>query len=69
MQSMGFESKEHPEHVCKLKKASYGLKQSPRAWFGKIADFMEQNGYQLTSADASLFVKKLVRKQCLSLYM
>nr|GEX08944.1 hypothetical protein [Tanacetum cinerariifolium] len=62
MQPMGFESQEHPEHVCKLKKAIYGLKQSPRAWFGKIAEFLEQNGYQLTSADASLFVKKLDEK-------
>ncbi|KAL4355035.1 hypothetical protein GQ457_06G000650 [Hibiscus cannabinus] len=35
-QPRGFESKIHPEHVCKLKKALYGLKQAPRAWYGKI---------------------------------
>ncbi|KAJ0441434.1 putative RNA-directed DNA polymerase [Helianthus annuus] len=62
VQPMGFESLEHPEYVCKLKKAIYGLKQSPRAWYGKIAEFLEQNGYQLTSADSSLFVKKLGEK-------
>jgi hypothetical protein len=35
-QSQGFESKTHPEFVCKLKKALYGLKQAPRAWYGKL---------------------------------
>ncbi|GKF86701.1 retrovirus-related pol polyprotein from transposon TNT 1-94, partial [Tanacetum coccineum] len=28
---LGFESKEFPNHVCKLDKALYGLKQPPRA--------------------------------------
>jgi Reverse transcriptase (RNA-dependent DNA polymerase) len=30
-QSQGFESRTHPEFICKLKKALYGLKQAPRA--------------------------------------
>ncbi|KAJ0464501.1 putative RNA-directed DNA polymerase [Helianthus annuus] len=58
-QPRGFESQEHPEYVCKLRKAIYGLKQSPRAWFGKIAEFLELNGFKLTHADSSLYVKKL----------
>ncbi|KAJ0771566.1 putative RNA-directed DNA polymerase [Helianthus annuus] len=58
-QPSGFESEEHLEYVCKLQKAIYGLKQSPRAWFGKIAEFLELNGFKLTHADSSLFVKKL----------
>ncbi|GMI77806.1 hypothetical protein HRI_001449800 [Hibiscus trionum] len=41
-QPRGFESKSHPEHVCKLKKALYGLKQAPRAWYGKIGDYYEE---------------------------
>lgn len=62
MQPTGFESQEHLEYVCKLKKAIYGLKQSPRAWFGKMAEFLEQNGYYPSSADHSLFVKNLGEK-------
>ncbi|XP_039142881.1 uncharacterized mitochondrial protein AtMg00810-like [Dioscorea cayenensis subsp. rotundata] len=56
-QPQGFESKVHPEYVCKLKKALYGLKQAPRAWYGKIAEFLVQSGYRLTASDSSLFVK------------
>ncbi|KAE8669333.1 hypothetical protein F3Y22_tig00112249pilonHSYRG00290 [Hibiscus syriacus] len=48
---------DHPEYVCKLRKALYGLKQAPRAWYGKIAEFLTKNGYSVTPADSSLFVK------------
>lgn len=58
-QPSGFVSQDRPDYVCKLKKAIYGLKQSPRAWFGKIAEFLELNGFQLTHADTSLFIKKI----------
>jgi hypothetical protein len=34
-----FQSKDHPKHVCKLKKDICGLKQKPRALYGKIAKF------------------------------
>ncbi|GAB2303795.1 hypothetical protein Dimus_038963 [Dionaea muscipula] len=56
-QPQGFESKVHPNHVCKLKKALYGLKQAPRAWYGKIAEFLVQSGYSVAPADSNLFVK------------
>nr|GEW10122.1 hypothetical protein [Tanacetum cinerariifolium] len=32
-QPPGFESSEYPNHVCKLDKALYELKQAPRAWY------------------------------------
>lgn len=56
-QPKGFESKDQPSYVCKLRKALYRLKQAPRAWYGKIAKFLLQNEYSATPADASLFVK------------
>jgi Reverse transcriptase (RNA-dependent DNA polymerase) len=28
-----FVDPQHPDHVCRLNKTLYGLRQSPRAWF------------------------------------
>ncbi|KAE8681718.1 hypothetical protein F3Y22_tig00111310pilonHSYRG00060 [Hibiscus syriacus] len=56
-QPMGFQSQDHLEYVCKLRKAFYGLKRAPRAWYGKIAEFLTKSGYSVTPADSSLFIK------------
>ncbi|KAI4300129.1 hypothetical protein L6164_033541 [Bauhinia variegata] len=54
----GFVSKEHPTHVCKLKKAIYGLKQAPRAWYTELRTFLIHIGFVNSIADASLFIFK-----------
>ena len=41
--------------VCKLKK--YGLKQSPRAWFGRFTQVMRKFGYTQSNSDHTLFIK------------
>ena len=38
-QPRGFIDPAAPTHVCKLQKAPYGLKQTPRAWFNKLKQF------------------------------
>jgi hypothetical protein len=43
--------------VCKLKKSLYGLKQSPRAWFGRFTQSMHQFGYKQSNSDHTLFFK------------
>ena len=43
--------------MCKLKKAFYGLKQSPRAWFGRFAKVMKEFGYKQSQGDHTLFIK------------
>lgn len=62
VQPLGFQNQEHPEYVCKLRKALYGWKQAPRAWYGKIAEFLTHSGYSVTAADSSLFVKVIEGK-------
>lgn len=54
-QPPGFVSKEHPEFVCKLDKAIYGLKQVPRAWYDKFSSFLLEYGFTCSKADPSMF--------------
>ena len=44
--------------VCKLKKSLYGLKQSPRAWFGRLTSIMKAFGYKQSNSDHTLFIKR-----------
>jgi len=47
-----------PNLVYRLKKASYRLKQAPRAWSDKIGQYLLTSGFQTSNADFSLYVKK-----------
>jgi len=40
--------------VCHLRKSLYGLKQSPRAWFGKFSSVIQQFGMTCSEADHSV---------------
>lgn len=53
----GFSSGETEGKVCKLRKSLYGLKQSPRAWFGRFRKEICSLGYQQSNADHALFFK------------
>lgn len=57
-QPHGFVFKEFPEYVCRLKKVLYSLKQVPRAWYGKIAQYLDFCGFKSSNAYLSLFVRK-----------
>jgi Reverse transcriptase (RNA-dependent DNA polymerase) len=43
--------------ICRLKKSIYGLKQSPRAWYGKLSQFLTSCNFKVSNADNSLFSK------------
>jgi len=43
--------------VCKLKKHLYGLKKEPRAWYGRINNFLMSLGFTKSSADRNLYFK------------
>ena len=46
------------EKVCKLKKAIYGLKQSPRVWFDKFCQVVNKIRFRCSKSDHSIFVKQ-----------
>ncbi|CAL2239859.1 unnamed protein product [Prunus armeniaca] len=43
--------------VCKLKKSLYGLKQSPKAWFGRFTKSMKNFGYTQSNSYHTMFLK------------
>jgi hypothetical protein len=43
--------------VCILKKVLYGLKKTPKAWYGNIKSFMKSLGFTKSSADPNLYFK------------
>ncbi|EOY19086.1 Cysteine-rich RLK (RECEPTOR-like protein kinase) 8, putative [Theobroma cacao] len=57
-QPPGFEDFEKPDHVLKLHKALYELKQAPRAWYERLSKFLVEKGYVRGNIDTTLFIKK-----------
>jgi hypothetical protein len=55
-QPPGFEDAQYPNHVCKLQRSIYGLKQSPRAWYARLSARLFQLGFTSSKADTSLFI-------------
>ncbi|GLJ30903.1 hypothetical protein SUGI_0614950 [Cryptomeria japonica] len=53
----GFALSEDKDMVCKLHKASYGLKKEPRAWFERLHAHMIKIGFQRTSEDNNIYLK------------
>ena len=54
-QPLGFETHERKTHVCKLKKALYGSKQTPRTWYGKMDSFLMSLGFTKSKAYSNLY--------------
>ena len=48
----------HKDKICKLKKSLYGVKHSPKAWFGRLASEMKFVGYLQSNCDHTLFIKQ-----------
>ena len=55
-QPSGMKDPSHPEYVCKLHKAIYGLRQAPRAWHDSLKEFIVSYGFQTSKSDPSLFI-------------
>jgi hypothetical protein len=57
-QPPGFEDPQLPNHIYKLHKALYRLKQDPRAWYECLKEFLLKKGFEIGKADPTLFTNK-----------
>ena len=55
----GYTDEENPNHVCKLKKSLYGLKQAACCWNSAIDGYLKSDGYKQVGADPCLYIKSV----------
>jgi hypothetical protein len=53
----GYMANSEAKIVCKLQRTLYDLKQSPKAWFGRLNSAMRKYGFQQSNLDHTLFLK------------
>ena len=58
-QPEGFVIEGKEDHVCRLKKSLYGLKQSPRQWYLRFDTFIIEYGYSRSKYDSCVYHRKL----------
>jgi hypothetical protein len=54
-QPSGFVDLSRPDHVCRLNRSLYGLKQALRSWRTRFASFLTSIGFVESKSDVSLF--------------
>ena len=57
-QPKGFQDPHFLDHVFRLKKTLYGLKQASRAWYDRLTTYLLDHGFKRGQADRTLFVKR-----------
>ena len=58
VQLPAFVDQDRPNFVYKLRKAIYGLKQAPCAWYHELQTFMLASSFTNSMNDTSLFIFK-----------
>nr|GEZ44823.1 copia protein [Tanacetum cinerariifolium] len=58
-----------PDHVYKLKKALYGLKEAPKAWYDRLKAFLIKNQYNMGMVDNTLFTQKKSSNLIVQIYV
>ncbi|GKB08328.1 retrovirus-related pol polyprotein from transposon TNT 1-94 [Tanacetum coccineum] len=57
----GFVDPDHPEKVYCLRKALYGSKQAPRAWYDELSNFLMSKGFTKGTIDPTIFMIRYVK--------
>ncbi|GKB01652.1 retrovirus-related pol polyprotein from transposon TNT 1-94 [Tanacetum coccineum] len=57
-QPNGFLDPNNPNHVYRLKKALYGLKHAPRAWYDLLSSFLLSQRFFKGTVDPTLFISR-----------
>ncbi|GJU24723.1 retrovirus-related pol polyprotein from transposon TNT 1-94 [Tanacetum coccineum] len=52
----GIVDPDNPNHMYRLKKALYRLKQAPRAWYDLLSSFLLSQGFSKGTVDPTLFI-------------
>ena len=58
-QPEGFVDEENPQHVCRLVRSLYGLKQSARCWNERLHEFLTKAGFVQCASDCCLYSKSV----------
>eukprot|EP00253_Pinus_taeda_P032852 PITA_32852 len=53
-----YEKKGQEYKVCRLKKALYGPKQAPRAWYSRIDSYLQKSGFENCEGEPTLYIKE-----------
>ena len=66
----GFPSAGDDTKVCQIKRALYGLKQSPKAWYDRINSWLQEHGFIRSECDSNLyFINRNGKTTILLLYV
>jgi hypothetical protein len=52
-----FQLSDNPDLVCKMKKALYGFKKAPRAWYHRLDTYLKYKGFKRGIVDNNLYIK------------
>ena len=64
-QPPGFVAQGEYGKVCRLRRSLYGLKQSPRAWFGRFSSVIQDFGMTRSEADHTVFFRHTANGKCI----
>jgi hypothetical protein len=53
----GFSLTDNPDYVYNLKKALFGLKEAPQAWYYRLDKFLQDKGFKKGIVDSNMYIK------------
>eukprot|EP00253_Pinus_taeda_P002708 PITA_02708 len=57
-QPLGYVKKDQEHKVYRLKKALYGLKKAPRAWYSRIYSYLLENEFEKCEGEPTVYIKE-----------